>query len=141
MDGFFEYKDYYGSAEVHIADDCLSGEILYIQDVVTYEAQSLPELRKEFEKAVDDYLATCKSLGQKPEAVFRGSLNINIGEKLHRATATQARLNNVSVDEYVADALKTAIDGKDIQKRYHNEVILMMLFIGLLMVLFNAGLL
>ena len=36
------------------------GKILFISDLVTYEAQSPVELQKEFELAVDDYIETSK---------------------------------------------------------------------------------
>ncbi|MCC5845364.1 MAG: toxin-antitoxin system HicB family antitoxin [Verrucomicrobia bacterium] len=39
-------------------DGCLHGKIQFIQDLVTYEAETVPELEKAFHAAVDDYLET-----------------------------------------------------------------------------------
>lgn len=62
-----EYKGYQGSAEVDAETDVLVGKILFITDLVTYEAKTVQSLRKEFQAAVDDYLETCLQLGRDPQ--------------------------------------------------------------------------
>lgn len=61
------HKGYNGSIETSVADDTLHGKILFINDLVTYEAQSVAQLKAEFADAVDDYLETCSAIGKKPE--------------------------------------------------------------------------
>lgn len=56
----FTYQGYQGSVETSIEEDVLHGKILFINDLVTYEAVTIKKLRQEFEMAVDDYLETCK---------------------------------------------------------------------------------
>jgi predicted HicB family RNase H-like nuclease len=54
------------------------GKLLSITDLVTYEARTVPELRKEFEAAVDDYIETCRALGcpaQSPHEPQHGNLD------------------------------------------------------------------
>ena len=53
---YLKYKDYLGSVEFDGARMTLRGKLLFITDLVTYEAASAPDLYKEFEVAVDDYL-------------------------------------------------------------------------------------
>lgn len=57
------HKGYTGSAEVSLEDDCLHGKILFISDLVTYEAETVPGLRTEFVAAVENYLAQCADMG------------------------------------------------------------------------------
>jgi predicted HicB family RNase H-like nuclease len=57
------YLGYQGSAEVSLEDDCLCGKLLFISDLVTYEAQTVPGLRKAFEQAVEFYLEKCAEMG------------------------------------------------------------------------------
>lgn len=52
------YKGYYGSIEFSQADFCFFGQILDIEDVVTYEADDKDWLETEFKMAVDDYIET-----------------------------------------------------------------------------------
>ena len=62
-----EYNGYRGSIEVSPEDNCLFGKILGINDVVTYEAETVIDLRQAFITAVDDYLTTCRDLGKEPQ--------------------------------------------------------------------------
>ena len=50
----FTYQGYQGSVETSIEDDVLHGKILFINDLVTYEATTIKKLRQEFELAVPD---------------------------------------------------------------------------------------
>lgn len=54
----FEFKGYQGTVEVSIDDGVLFGKIANINDLVTYEADTVAGLRKAFEEAVADYIAT-----------------------------------------------------------------------------------
>jgi predicted HicB family RNase H-like nuclease len=40
----FQYKGFVGSIEVDSEDKCLHGKLLYINDLVTYEATSIIKL-------------------------------------------------------------------------------------------------
>ena len=46
-----DYKDYLGSVEVSIEDNCLHGKLLGTSDVIGYEGQTITELTKAFKKA------------------------------------------------------------------------------------------
>lgn len=53
-----KYKGYTGTAEFCTKDNIHHGKIAEINDLVTYEAESLQKLREEFEEAVDDLMHT-----------------------------------------------------------------------------------
>ena len=55
-----EYKGYLGTVEFSAEDNCLFGKIIGINDLISYEAQEVSELKEVFEEAVNDYLFTCK---------------------------------------------------------------------------------
>jgi predicted HicB family RNase H-like nuclease len=57
------YKGFEGSVEFSEDDNVYHGIILHIRGTVTYEADTLEELPKSFEEAVDDYIETCKEYG------------------------------------------------------------------------------
>jgi predicted HicB family RNase H-like nuclease len=61
------YKGYTGSIEVSSEDDCYYGQILDIDDLVTYSGASIDALMQSFQDAVDDYIVTCLGLGRKPK--------------------------------------------------------------------------
>ncbi|MES2321687.1 MAG: hypothetical protein V4633_05440 [Pseudomonadota bacterium] len=67
------HDGYSGSAEISFEDDCLHGKILYISDLVTYEAETVAGLRLAFESAVDNYVEQCAVMGVMPEKPSPGT--------------------------------------------------------------------
>ena len=55
--GYMKYKGYTGSVEYSEEDNCLFGKVMGLsKDAITYEGQTVDELRQDFEESVDDYL-------------------------------------------------------------------------------------
>ena len=81
------------------------GHVLFIDDVVTYEAGTPDQLQKEFEAAVDDYLETCTQVGKQPQRPFKGLFNVRVPPTLHRAAAVRATADGVALNEVVVQAL------------------------------------
>ncbi|MDP1548460.1 MAG: type II toxin-antitoxin system HicB family antitoxin [Anaerolineales bacterium] len=102
---------YYGSIETSVADNVLHGKVMFISDLVTYEAETLGELKQEFEAAVTDYLATCKSVGKKPEKSLSGQFNVRTGEELHRKAQILALSSGKSLNAVMVEALEAHLSG------------------------------
>jgi len=101
----FSYKNYLGSIEVSTDDNCLFGKILFINDLVTYEANTVGELKIEFQKAVDDYLAFCDAESVSPDKPFSGTFNVRVSPGIHRKAALYAAKCGMSLNEFVKDSL------------------------------------
>ena len=139
MENYFKYKGYYGSADVNVKSGILQGEILFMQDIIVYEAQNITELSKEFKAAVDDYLDTCKTLGQEPQIPFDGVVSVDMGEELHREVATKAQLESKSVNVLIKEAITDSLYKSVNQQKYHHEVIAMILILGALVIFVSRG--
>jgi len=113
------YKGYVGSCEVSFEDECLHGRILFIEDLITYEGANPPELKLNFEAAVDRYLAYCEKSGKPANAPCSGSFNVRIGPELHRQALIKARLNGVNLNEFVKEAVCIAVADKKSDKVEH----------------------
>lgn len=100
-----EYKGYLGSVEFSAEDECFHGKLLYIRDLVTYEATTAKTLIKAFRHAVDDYLVTCANENKPPDTPFKGSLNVRLGPDLHRGAAMAAERNGIKLNEFVKRAI------------------------------------
>ena len=123
----FNYKGYLGLVGCDDDHELLHGKILEISDLVTYEAETLPKLRMEFEAAVDDYLETCKLVGKPPQKAYSGAFNIRPGSELHRKVATLAIANGLNLNEFVIQALKVATSGAaaaQIEHNHHHQITL-----------------
>lgn len=100
-----EYEGYSGSAEISVEDNCLHGKILFIRDLVAYQASTPDDLKKEFISAVDDYIQTCREYGKAPDKPCKGSFNIRISPELHRKAVLESLKNDVSLNEIVSKAI------------------------------------
>ena len=121
MKEFLRYKGFMGSMEVSIEDNCIHGKILFIDDIVTYEAESPAQLQVEFKAAVEDYLATCKQLGRVPNKPFSGSFNVRIGPDLHQRIARHAAFKNTSINEVMKQAVTECLKEPDPEEVLHRN--------------------
>lgn len=108
MSQHFEFKGYVGTIKPNMEFGNLHGKLAFIRDLVTYEAETLPELEKEFKVSVDDYLASCAEVGKKPDVPCKGSFNIRPGKELHlkAALASGDKSLNAWVTEAIAEKLE-----------------------------------
>lgn len=105
-----KYKDYEGTAELDMTRGVCRGKILFINDLVTYEASQPSKLQKEFEAAVDDYVETCADLGREPQKALKGQFNVRIPQGLHRASVLRALTDSVSLNDVVVRALDAYVN-------------------------------
>ena len=110
MKDLMHYKNYYGS--VHFDEDELifHGKIEFIRALVSYEATDGKGLKKAFLEAVDDYLDMCHKQGIKPEIPLKGSLNVRLGEELHRRIAIEAARHHISINKFITKTLDRAVN-------------------------------
>ena len=106
-----EYKGYTGVFEFDPSIDSFHGHVLGLQDVVTFEGQSVEELRREMAESVEDYLAFCSEEGKEPERPYRGEFLVRTTPDVHRAVATAAEAEGMSLNAWVESTL-TAVATK-----------------------------
>jgi len=104
-----EYKGYLGLVEYDDEAGILHGEVINLRDVITFQGETVQELRGAFQESVDDYLAFCVERGEEPERPYSGTFTVRIPPVLHRDIAFQARMRNKSLNSWVADLLETAL--------------------------------
>lgn len=97
---YFENKGYIGSIEPDIENNQLFGKILFIRDLITYEAGTFEQLESEFRFSVDEYLADCKILNKQPEKLcsksdLRDMIKMNSLLKLEVAVKDEANYSEL----------------------------------------------
>lgn len=114
------YKGYEGTADMDMERQVCRGRILFIDDLVTYEAASPAALQQEFEAAVDDYIETCAQVGKEAQKPLKGQFNVRITPTLHRAASVRACRDGVSLNEVVGLALDAYVNpGQEIRHSVH----------------------
>jgi len=105
-----QYQGYSGSVEISFEDGCLHGRILFIDDLVIYEGDSVPELRSNFQGAVDRYIADCLETGRPANKPYSGTFNVRIGPELHKQAAQSAFKSGMKLNEFVTSAVRQAVE-------------------------------
>jgi predicted HicB family RNase H-like nuclease len=61
------YRGYTARVEFDDRDDIFIGRVLGARDAISFHADSVADLRKEFQTSVDDYLDYCAERGMTPD--------------------------------------------------------------------------
>lgn len=103
------YKGYTGIFDYDQEADIFHGEVKDISDVITFQGRSIDELKQALADSVDYYLDFCASRGKAPEKPFSGRFNLRIDPALHQRITIEAATVGKSLNGWIADALKAAI--------------------------------
>ena len=104
------YKGYTGTIDASIEDGCLHGQILFIDDIITYEGNTVDDIKTSFEEAVERYLAYCKETGKPANKPYSGTFNVRVGQELHRKAVEVAYYRGITLNDFVTQSIKTAIE-------------------------------
>lgn len=108
--GLLKYKGYTGSVDYSEEDNCLYGKVLGMsKDAITYEGLDINGLRKDFEEAIDDYLALCKAQGREPRVPYSGNLNIRITPEIHSRIAMMAMQAGTTINGFIRETLANVV--------------------------------
>ena len=106
MNNIMKYKGYWAKVQYSDEDECFWGEIEGLKnDSITFEGQTVKELKKDFKDAIDHYLEVCKRTNSEPEKQCKGSLNVRLGVELHNKAKMKSIEKNISINELIKDAV------------------------------------
>lgn len=106
------YNDFIGSVHYSTEDETFFGKLEGVDDLVTFEGQSVEELKSAFEEAVEDYIALCKEVQKEPHKSYKGTFNIRIKPELHRLAARKSTEMGLSLNQLVEKALSSFLGPK-----------------------------
>lgn len=97
---------YQATIEYDEALDLFRGEILGLSGGADFYGKNPKELRTEFRKSLDVYLAVCKEKGIEPRRTFSGKFNLRIPPELHERLAIVAQAEGKSINALAQEALQ-----------------------------------
>lgn len=104
------HKGYSGTIDASIEDDCLHGQILFIDDIITYEGDTVADIKTSFKKAVNHYLSYCKETGKPANKPYSGTFNVRVGQDLHRKAVEIAYHRDIKLNDFVTQSLQSAVE-------------------------------
>jgi len=107
-----KYKGYAASVEFDDSTETLHGKVINTGSypIATFEALDAKQLRKAFERSVDEYLTWCAEDGVEPKKPYSGKLNLRLGSELHAAVASAAMTERVSINSWIVQILRRNTD-------------------------------
>ena len=109
MKDFLEYKDYLGSVHFNAYDEIFYGKIECIDDLISFESNTVNELKTAFIEAVEDYIELCKEAEKPAEKSYKGSFNIRISPAIHKKAKRQAIMQGISLNQFIQQAVEQAV--------------------------------
>ena len=103
-----EYKGYIGNVEFDDEANIFHGEVINLRDVVTFQGETVKQLRKAFRDSVDDYLEFCAERGESPEKPYSGKFMVRVEPELHKTLAMHAKQEHKSLNAWIRDTLEVA---------------------------------
>ena len=107
MENFLKYKDFIATVKYSNDDEAFVGRIEGIDSVVSFEGQSVDELKSAFRDAVESYLDFCSRKGiLHPQKSYTGVFNVRIRSELHREAAIAAKLQGSTLNAFIKNAIE-----------------------------------
>jgi predicted HicB family RNase H-like nuclease len=103
-----EYKGYIARIDADEEAGTFHGRVINISDVVNFKGRSMATLKREFAKSMEAYFSFCREQGDEPEQPFSGKFVLRVDPALHRAIASAADHEGVSINKWASEALERA---------------------------------
>lgn len=122
MSKVLEYNGFIGSVDFSLEDQILFGSLLHINDLVTYEGETIQELEKAFQEAVEEYIELCKECDKEPEKPFKGVFNVRVSPETHKKAVFEAEKRGMTLNQFVGEAIQKSIENDEVSTKEHKEI-------------------
>ncbi|GHS95957.1 hypothetical protein FACS189421_00150 [Bacteroidia bacterium] len=107
MNDILKYKNFIAVVHYSAEDEAFIGRIEGIDSVVSFEGQSVEELKSAFKDAVESYLVFCRRKGIIDyQKTYTGVLNVRLNSDLHRKSALAAKIQDTTLNGFIKKAVE-----------------------------------
>lgn len=103
-----QYKGYFAHIEFDDEANIFHGEVVNIRDVITFQGESVENLKNAFVDSIEDYLNFCAARGEQPEEPFSGRFTVRLSPDQHKKVVMAAAKAGKNIDAWVSDILVDA---------------------------------
>jgi len=106
MNNVLTYKGYIGSVQFSADDNVFFGKLEGINDLITFEGETVQELKNAFHYMVDEHIKDCEAKNIPIEKSYKGSFNIRLTPDLHRRAAVSAKMFGKTLNTFVKESIE-----------------------------------
>ncbi len=110
MKDVIKYNNFIGSVHFSPEDEVFYGKIEGIDDLVTFEGDSVKELKAAFIDAVNDYIELCETVKKSPFKSYKGSFNVRVNPSIHKQVAYKSLKLGLSLNQFVEQAVSEKLE-------------------------------
>lgn len=110
MKNILRYKDFIGTVFFSAEDEVFYGKVEGLDDLVSFEGESVGELKHAFEEAVEEYIDLCKKENREVEKSYKGSFNVRLSPEAHKKASRLAILEGISLNQLIQNAIEKEIE-------------------------------
>lgn len=110
MNNLMNYKGFTAKVEFSADDNVFVGRLIGIDDIVMFEAETVDELKRAFEEAVNFHIEVCERTGKKSKKSYSGKLMFRLPPELHARIAETAAKRGKSINEFGKEVFEAAIN-------------------------------
>lgn len=103
-----KYKGYTARIEFDDSDNIFVGRVLGVRAIIGFHGETVDELRRDFEAAIDFMLEDCKAHGVSPEKPASGKLMLRVPPEVHAAALVSAQATGKSLNQWAVEVLANA---------------------------------
>lgn len=105
MKDLIKYKNFVATVRFSAPDEVFHGKLEGVNDLITFEGETVVGLKKSMQEAVDDYLEICDELGKDPKKSYKGTFNVRINPNLHKKASLRSAEQGRSLNQLVEEAI------------------------------------
>jgi len=104
-----EYRGYIGSVEFSQEDECFFGKVLGVRGLISYEGESVKELKEDFQNAIDEHIDFLERTAKENEKDTR---TIHMTPVLWQNAMRTAESRGLTMDLLIEESLWSNIQRK-----------------------------
>jgi len=104
------YKGFIGSVRFSAQDEVFFGKVEGVNDLITFEGNSVKELKEAFRYVVDEHIRDCEKENIPLEKSYKGSFNLRLTPELHRKAAIKAKMYGSTLNSFVRKAIEEKLE-------------------------------
>ena len=108
MTDTMQYKGYTARVHFDADDDIFWGKVEGIRGSITFHADNVAQLKKEFAASIDFYLESCARRGEKPEKPGDAKLTLRMAQNIRIAINAAAERAGESANTWSVNTLAHA---------------------------------
>ena len=104
----FSYKGYIGKIDYDDEVGIFHGEVINTRDVITFQGESVEELKRSLKDSVEDYLQFCLERDEEPDRPFSGKFVVRVQPEVHREAFLKAKSAGKSLNAWVKEVIQSS---------------------------------